>query len=194
MYSFDRNPTTGLPCTTVSLTSSRTCTYPSWAQSAAILAEYGTMQLEFKYLSHHTGERKYWDAVEKPIRLLQRTSHPHHLYPTFINPKTGRWSSNKITFGALGDSFYEYLIKQWLLTGKQEEWLRAMYDETMVEPTELLRRLHTAPRSPLIPPATAGTTRRWSGWRSCSCSGRSRRGTCTSPTGRGRVFSTRWTT
>ena len=150
MYSFDRNPTTGLPCTTVSLTSSRTCTYPSWAQSAAILAEYGTMQLEFKYLSHHTGERKYWDAVEKPIRLLQRTSHPHHLYPTFINPKTGRWSSNKvrtaaatsttttsttitshpppppstplqITFGALGDSFYEYLIKQWLLTGKQEE-------------------------------------------------------------------------
>ena len=135
MYSFDRNPTTGLPCTTVSLTSSRTCTYPSWAQSAAILAEYGTMQLEFKYLSHHTGERKYWDAVEKPIRLLQRTSHPHHLYPTFINPKTGRWSSNKITFGALGDSFYEYLIKQWLLTGKQEEWLRTMYDETMVEPT-----------------------------------------------------------
>ena len=97
MYSFDRNPTTGLPCTTVSLTSSRTCTYPSWAQSAAILAEYGTMQLEFKYLSHHTGERKYWDAVEKPIRLLQRTSHPHHLYPTFINPKTGKWSSNKIT-------------------------------------------------------------------------------------------------
>ena len=96
MYSFDRNPTTGLPCTTVSLTSSRTCTYPSWAQSAAILAEYGTMQLEFKYLSHHTGERKYWDAVEKPIRLLQRTSHPHHLYPTFINPKTGRWSSNKV--------------------------------------------------------------------------------------------------
>ena len=49
MYSFDRNPTTGLPCTTVSLTSSRTCTYPSWAQSAAILAEYGTMQLEFKF-------------------------------------------------------------------------------------------------------------------------------------------------
>ena len=100
MYSFDRNPTTGLPCTTVSLTSSRTCTYPSWAQSAAILAEYGTMQLEFKYLSHHTGERKYWDAVEKPIRLLQRTSHPHHLYPTFINPKTGRWSSNKVRTAA----------------------------------------------------------------------------------------------
>ena len=90
------------------------------------------MQLEFKYLAYHTGERKYWDAVEKPIKLVQKLNHPKGLYPTFINPNTGTWSSPKLTFGALADSFYEYLVKQWLLTGKTEEWLRDMFDETML--------------------------------------------------------------
>ena len=29
-----------------------------------------------------------------------------------MSPTSGSWSSQKITLGALGDSFYEYLIKQ----------------------------------------------------------------------------------
>jgi len=41
------------------------------------------------------------------------------LYPIFISPKSGRWTNDKkVTLGALGDSFYEYLLKLWLLTGK----------------------------------------------------------------------------
>lgn len=32
-----------------------------------------------------------------------------------------------ISVGALGDSHYEYLLKQWLLTGKQDDQLRDMY-------------------------------------------------------------------
>ena len=131
LYAFSKHRT-GLPCTTVSLNGRNQCQFPSWAGSAAILAEYGTMQLEFKYLAYHTGERKYWDAVEKPIKLVQKLNHPKGLYPTFINPNTGTWSSPKLTFGALADSFYEYLVKQWLLTGKTEDWLRDMFDETML--------------------------------------------------------------
>jgi len=131
LYAFSKHRT-GLPCTTVSLNGRNQCQFPSWAGSAAILAEYGTMQLEFKYLAYHTGERKYWDAVEKPIKLVQGLNHPKGLYPTFINPNTGTWSSPKLTFGALADSFYEYLVKQWLLTGKTEGWLRDMFDETML--------------------------------------------------------------
>ena len=37
----------------------------------------------------------------------------------------------KVTFGALGDSFYEYLLKTWLQGGKKEKWLRDMYDRAM---------------------------------------------------------------
>jgi hypothetical protein len=36
-----------------------------------------------------------------------------------------------VTFGALGDSFYEYLLKVWIQGGKKEQWLREMYDKAM---------------------------------------------------------------
>lgn len=35
------------------------------------------------------------------------------------------------SLGALGDSFYEYLIKSWVITNKRDEQAKAMYDETM---------------------------------------------------------------
>ena len=44
LYAFSKHRT-GLPCTTVSLNGRNQCQFPSWAGSAAILAEYGTMQV-----------------------------------------------------------------------------------------------------------------------------------------------------
>lgn len=38
----------------------------------------------------------------------------------------------------MGDSFYEYLLKLWLLTGKQHEQYKRMYLEST---TALLKRL-----------------------------------------------------
>lgn len=34
-------------------------------------AEVSTLQLEFKYLSHLTGDRRYWDAVEKIMEVIR---------------------------------------------------------------------------------------------------------------------------
>lgn len=31
------------------------------------------------------------------------------------------FGTGRVTLGALGDSFYEYLLKVWILTGKKEE-------------------------------------------------------------------------
>jgi len=53
------------------------------------------------------------------------------LYPIYINPYTGQFTNSKITFGAMGDSFYEYLLKMWLLTGKKDERFARMYRESM---------------------------------------------------------------
>eukprot|EP00041_Stephanoeca_diplocostata_P003882 m.38912 g.38912 ORF g.38912 m.38912 type:complete len:320 (+) comp14685_c0_seq3:238-1197(+) len=39
------------------------------------------------------------------------------LYPNFLNPTTGSWGSKHISVGALGDSFYEYLLKMWVYHG-----------------------------------------------------------------------------
>jgi len=138
MYAFDANPATGLPCQTISFSSHKTCSFASWTGHAAVLAEYGTIQLEFKYLAQKTGLRKYWDVAERPMLLLHSLPKPHDLYPTFINPQTGRWSSEKFTFGALADSFYEYLIKQWLITNKKETYLREMFDDAMIGMAKLL--------------------------------------------------------
>ena len=137
MYAFKKNPT-GLPCTTISLTSSRQCTHPSWAQSSAILAEFGTIQLEYKYLAYHTGDRKYWDVADNIMQLMRKVDRPHGLFPTFMNPSSGRWNTGKIAFGALGDSFYEYLVKQWLQTRKKEPYLREMWEGTMLSMAKLL--------------------------------------------------------
>ena len=36
-----------------------------------------------------------------------------------------------ISFGARGDSYYEYLLKQWLQDGKRLDWLRSDYVDAM---------------------------------------------------------------
>ena len=131
MFAFDKNPRTGLPCTTINL-GGGTCTYASWTGNAAILAEFGTIQLEYKYLAYHTGEIRYWNVVERIMGLMRKVDKPHGLYPVFMSPNGGSWTSQKITLGALGDSFYEYLIKQWLITKKKEPYLREMFDSAML--------------------------------------------------------------
>ena len=36
-----------------------------------------------------------------------------------------------VSLGALGDSFYEYLLKSWLQSGKTDNSARKLYDEAM---------------------------------------------------------------
>ena len=53
----------------------------------------------------------------------------------YINVDTGRWTKTTLTLGARADSYYEYLLKQWLLSGKSDkpEELRHLraYEEAM---------------------------------------------------------------
>lgn len=39
--------------------------------------------------------------------------------------------SEHVSLGALGDSFYEYLIKTWVLTNKRDTQAKRMYDQSM---------------------------------------------------------------
>lgn len=41
--------------------------------------------------------------------------------------------------GALGDSFYEYLLKSWLITNKRDVEGKRMYDEAMAVGNAFLR-------------------------------------------------------
>ncbi|KAJ3100313.1 hypothetical protein HDU97_002353 [Phlyctochytrium planicorne] len=79
-------------------------------------ADVSTTQLEFKYLSHITGDPKYWNAVEKVNMHLHKLEKFDGLAPIQLKPRTGEFSTNVVSMGAMGDSYYEYLAKQYILT------------------------------------------------------------------------------
>ncbi|GBG67510.1 hypothetical protein CBR_g643 [Chara braunii] len=89
---------------------------------SSILADLGTETLEFVGLSQRTLEPKYKETVEKTITYIRDHIFPDNgLVPIYINPESGTAVHSKITFGAMGDSFYEYLLKAWIQGGKTEE-------------------------------------------------------------------------
>lgn len=95
-------------------------------------AEATSIQLEFKYLSHITNDSKYADAVNKVMEVVANNQKQDGLVPIYINPKTGKFkASSRVTLGARGDSYYEYLLKQWLITNKTEDSLRQEYVRSM---------------------------------------------------------------
>lgn len=75
-------------------------------------AEATTVQLEFKYLSHLTGDKKYWDAAERVMDRLQElvqakeTAALDGLVPIYIDPHSGNFASREIRLGSRGDSYY----------------------------------------------------------------------------------------
>ena len=56
-------------------------------------------------------------VAETVLRLPGRAD---GLAPIFVDPATGALTGGLMTLGARGDSFYEYLLKQWLLGGKRQ--------------------------------------------------------------------------
>ena len=76
--------------------------------------------LPYRYLSRATGDPKFATAAEKVFSILHNLHPADGLVPIFISADSGRFTSSKITFGALGDSYYEYLLKCWIQGGKRE--------------------------------------------------------------------------
>ncbi|KAL3663041.1 hypothetical protein V7S43_011982 [Phytophthora oleae] len=95
------------------------------------LSEVGSFQLEFSYLAHATEDDSFMIQVKNVNTLMVNLVRMH--FPNGLIPVNMDWRGlqaqpgSDISVGALGDSHYEYLLKQWLLTGKQDNQLRDMY-------------------------------------------------------------------
>lgn len=125
------NTPTGIPWAMVNLASGSGHNW-GWASGGcSILAELGTLHLEFVYLSKITGQPIYAQKVNKVREFLNQIEKPNGLYPNFLNPRSGVWGSHHVSLGALGDSFYEYLIKSWVMTGETDNVARRMYDKAV---------------------------------------------------------------
>lgn len=63
-----------------------------WASGgSSILSEFGTLHLEFLYLSDITGNNIYKQKVEHIRQYVKNLDRPNGLYPNFLNPITGKW-------------------------------------------------------------------------------------------------------
>ena len=104
---------------------------PQWLGSLQSLAEVTSIQLEFCKLSQLTGDMDFCEGVTRIMRTILRHTPASGLFPIYVRVADGTPASEKpVTLGARGDSFYEYLAKQWVLTNKTEKWLQEAYEKT----------------------------------------------------------------
>ena len=103
------NSPMGLPYAQINLATGATAAL-SWTGGSSLLAELGTCQMEFFALSERLHERLYADKSQKAIDVMDaaKPSIPG-LYPIYISPTHGQFTNNRVAWGAMGDSFYEYL-------------------------------------------------------------------------------------
>ncbi|KAK0140623.1 Endoplasmic reticulum mannosyl-oligosaccharide 1,2-alpha-mannosidase [Merluccius polli] len=94
---------------------------PRWTSDSTV-AEVTTIQLEFRELTRLTHDQQYQDAVGEVARLVhQLEGKQDGLVPMFINTNSGQFTHQGVfTLGARADSYYEYLLKQWIQGGKKE--------------------------------------------------------------------------
>lgn len=129
---------TGIPYALINVGNGIAKNY-AWASGgSSILSEFGTLHLEFVYLSDISGDPVFKEKVFRIRDVIRKTERPDGLYPNYMNPKTGKWGQRHTSVGALGDSFYEYLLKAYLQSGGKDEEARDMYVEAIAAITNRL--------------------------------------------------------
>lgn len=129
---------TGLPTSMVDIGTGDT-QYAGWV-GGAVLSEVATVQMEMRYLSHATGDEKYARVADAAEKAVLDAAGGRGLVPIFLNVDGDKPSfiGSKINMGANGDSYYEYLIKQWLQSGRKEDRLKNAWKTSMREMKEQL--------------------------------------------------------
>jgi len=105
-----------------------------WRGRSFSTAEVGSCQLEFRYLSHHTGDPTYAIFADRAFNaILQATPDKGLVSANLLGNTRPVEQGSTITLGAHGDSYYEYLVKQYLQTSQTEprfleRWKLAMQE------------------------------------------------------------------
>ncbi|HUA14617.1 MAG TPA: glycoside hydrolase family 47 protein [Verrucomicrobiae bacterium] len=83
-------------------------------------AEVGTLLIEFGSLSKLTGKSVYYEKAKRAVTELYNRRSPIGLVGSGIDVKTGQWTDPTSHIGGGIDSYYEYLLKAWLLFGDKD--------------------------------------------------------------------------
>ncbi|OXU28307.1 hypothetical protein TSAR_000145 [Trichomalopsis sarcophagae] len=116
----------GVPYSDVNL-GTRSAHSPKWGPDSST-SEITSIQLEFRDLSRSSRQPRFETAAAKVSEHVHHLEKYDGLVPIFINANTGLFREYAvITLGARGDSYYEYLLKQWIQTGKTIDYLKDDY-------------------------------------------------------------------
>jgi mannosyl-oligosaccharide alpha-1,2-mannosidase len=110
--------------------------------NSIVLAVLGSLSLEFTRLAQITGNDKYFDGIQRIMNELEKwqdkTALPG-MWPAMVNAAIFNESillgspfyggEEQFTLGALADSTYEYLPKQFMLLGGHAKSYRTMYEK-----------------------------------------------------------------
>ncbi|KAJ7724574.1 glycoside hydrolase [Mycena maculata] len=94
------------------------------------VADATTLQLEFRYLAQLTGRAEFWHKAEGVMRVVNKARLPNGLAPISVGGD-GAFARSTIRMGSNGDSYYEYLLKQYLQTNQTEPVYLQMYADAM---------------------------------------------------------------
>lgn len=83
-------------------------------------AEIGTLLIEFGTLSKLTGKPIYYDKAKRALVELYNRRSSIGLVGSGINVETGAWTDPASHISGLIDSYYEYLLKGWILFGDKD--------------------------------------------------------------------------
>ncbi|ETN69272.1 glycosyl hydrolase family 47 [Necator americanus] len=125
---------------------------PPWSSESS-LSEVTSLQLEFRDLSRVTGKSVYEQISFKVSTHIHDIGCGENegLCDMYLNSNTGKFrSGTTITFGARADSYYEYLLKQWLQTGKTIDWLLSDYATAMESMQSKLLRYSEPSKLPFV--------------------------------------------
>jgi hypothetical protein len=98
----------------------------AWNGGAAILSELGSLQMEHFTLSAEVGEPKFFAKARRAVEAIKPSCGGGYC-PRQFHGASGTGGSAGL--GSFGDSFYEYLLKQWVLSGKSDAMFKEMWDK-----------------------------------------------------------------
>lgn len=104
------------------------------ALEATLLAEFGSLSLEFTRLSWLTGDQKYFNAIQRitdALEAAQKQTALPGLWPIVVNAQTLEFDDSTFTLGGMADSAYEYLPKQHVLLGGSNDQYKNLYLNAM---------------------------------------------------------------
>ncbi|CAO3597767.1 unnamed protein product [Absidia cylindrospora] len=100
-----------------------------------------SMHLELFTLSYHTKDWSFATKAQAITNFMEKMDVEHGLhipglYPTGINIYTGRFTDGVCRLGAMGDSWFEYLLKHYLLV----DGTMTQYSRMYLESTEAIKK------------------------------------------------------